>query len=35
MGFNSTAVPEPTSFAIFGTVVATMGLARRKRRKST
>lgn len=35
MGFNSTAIPEPTSFAIFGTVVATLGLARRKRSKST
>lgn len=35
IGFNSTAVPEPTSFAIFGAVVATLGLAPRKRRKST
>ena len=35
MGFNSTAVPEPTSMAIFLTGIATLGLARRKRPEST
>jgi hypothetical protein len=35
IGFNSTAVPEPTSLAIFGSIFATLGLAARNRRKST
>jgi hypothetical protein len=35
IGFNSTAVPEPTTLAIFGSIFATLGLATRNRRKTT
>ncbi|MFM8571256.1 MAG: PEP-CTERM sorting domain-containing protein [Pirellula sp.] len=31
LGFNSTAVPEPTSIAIFGGSMVILSLARRKR----
>jgi hypothetical protein len=34
MGFNSTAVPEPTSVAIFGSGLILLGIVRRKRQKS-
>jgi hypothetical protein len=34
MGFNSTAVPEPTSVAIFGSGLILLGIRRRKRQKS-
>ena len=34
MGFNSTAVPEPTSVAIFGSGLILLGIRRRKRKIS-
>jgi hypothetical protein len=31
IGFNSTAVPEPASIAVFASGIAVLGIARRKR----